>query len=138
MNVYSMNYERKEVNKKVRAMFNELDLDIESTDGAGRVIKYALTDAQTLAFLDRWNPLKNTYAIREKAALNTVEQVIGIELIRQFKVGAYRVDGLHVDSSTIYEVDEEGHYRNGVLRPECAKRQKYIEKCGYKVIRIRV
>lgn len=139
MSPYDLDYEPKEINKKIRAMFNVEDLQVASKDGAGRVIRYYLTDSQTLAFLDRWNPLKNTFGIREKAALSTIEQLLGIKLERQVEFGRYRVDGYHRETNTVYEIDEPQHFIDGKLKEECIKRQSYIEKkLKCKFVRIKV
>ena len=137
MNVYEMHYPTKELHRKIKAMFNAVDLEIEF-DNRGYIKKYKLTDQQTIDFINRWNPFTNTHSIREKAALNTIEQLLGIRLRRQVKIGCYRVDGLHETSNTVYEIDEEQHYIKGKLISGCILRQKYLEDLGYTVKRIKV
>lgn len=76
---------------------------------------------------------------REKVALDTIEQVLGVTLIRQYAVAGFRLDGYHKETNTAYEVDEEQHFINGKLKASCVRRQKIIErelKC--KFVRIKV
>ena len=64
---------------------------------------------------------------RERGALCAIEQLLGIKLIRQYKVGKYRIDGYCVETNTAYEIDEEQHFVKGELKQECKDRQSYIE-----------
>ena len=76
---------------------------------------------------------------RETGALCAIEQVLHIELERQFPVLNYRVDGYHKESNTVYEIDEGNHYVNGELKKSCVKRQQEIEqKLGCTFVRIKV
>jgi len=53
-----------------------------------------------------------TPAIRghhEHGALCAIEQLLNIELIRQFRIGKYRIDGYCVETNTVYEIDEAQH-----------------------------
>lgn len=73
---------------------------------------------------------------REKDCLDTIEQVLGIKLIRQFTILDYRIDGYHVESKTAYEIDEP-HHKHNTYKDK--KRQKEIEeilKC--KFVRIKL
>lgn len=76
----------------------------------------------------------------ESCALSTIEQVLNITLIKQYRVLNYSIDGYHEESNTAYEIDEEYHYdSNGNLKRECVARQKEIEKeLGCKFVRIKV
>ena len=75
----------------------------------------------------------------EEGALASIEQLLGINLIRQYKVGKYRIDGYHKESNTAYEIDEPQHFCNGSLKEECKKRQIDIEKAiGCKFVRIKI
>lgn len=61
--------------------------------------------------LDRYKGLNRVpHRLREEAALKTIEQLLGITLIRQYKVLNYRIDGYHVETNTCYEIDEPEHY----------------------------
>lgn len=76
---------------------------------------------------------------RESGALSAIEQLLNITLERQYSVGKFRLDGYHKESNTVYEIDEEGHFKGGKLRQECIDRQRYIEsKLNCKFIRIKV
>lgn len=75
---------------------------------------------------------------REHGALCTIEQLNSIKLIRQYKVGNYRIDGYCKETNTAYEIDEEQHYTL-TNRVKDAERQKYIEdKLGCTFVRINV
>lgn len=76
--------------------------------------------------------------IREKAALDTIEQLLGIKLIRQFTVGGFRIDGYDVDNKIAYEIDEEQH-NNKKHSQHDILRQKFIEEqLQCKFVRIKV
>lgn len=71
----------------------------------------------------------------EHVALKTIEQLLGISLIRQYRVDDYRVDGYHPESNTVYEVYEP--YHNMCVDVD-KERQAYIENklgCNFVIIR---
>ena len=53
-------------------------------------------------------------------------------------IGGYYPDGIDIDAKVIIEVDEAYHYKNGELHYKDVKRQKYLEKKGYTVIRLKI
>jgi hypothetical protein len=53
--------------------------------------------------------LRVPYGIREESALQAIEQVLNINLERQFQVGDYRIDGYCKETKTAYEIDEPQH-----------------------------
>jgi hypothetical protein len=49
------------------------------------------------------------YRLQEETALKTIEQVLGVTLVRQFNVLAYRLDGYDHKANVAYEIDEPEH-----------------------------
>lgn len=73
-------------------------------------------------------------SLQERAALAAVEQVLGVTLIKQYKVGRYRVDGYDPVNQVAYEVDEPRH-RYQIAQD--AVRQAVIEReLGCRFVRI--
>lgn len=73
---------------------------------------------------------------KENAALDAIEQILDIKLIRQFGVFNYRVDGYHPETNTAYEIDEVEHKQR---LEQDEKRQKEIEQyLGCKFVRIKL
>lgn len=62
--------------------------------------------------------------LQEEASLKTIEQILGVSLIRQFKVGRYRVDGYDPKGNVVYEIDEP-HHKMQVEKDN--KREEYIK-----------
>lgn len=82
--------------------------------------------------------LRAPYGLREDIALSVIEQLLGIELIRQFDVGGYRVDGYDAVNNIAYEIDEQQHQVHS-HRLSDKIRQEYIEsEIGCKFVRIKV
>ena len=76
---------------------------------------------------------------REVTALLVIEQLIGTTLIRQYPVLDYKLDGYDKINKVAYEIDEEGHFKNGFLHTRCEKRQQEIEDfLGCTFVRIKV
>ncbi len=76
--------------------------------------------------------------VREKAALDTIEQLLGVKLIREFQVGGFRIDGYDADNKVAYEIDEEQH-RGTKHSQHDVLRQKFIEEqlcCTFKRIKV--
>lgn len=75
----------------------------------------------------------------ESGALSSIEQLLGVTLLRQHPVGKFRIDGYCKETNTAYEIDEPQHFVNGELKDECKERQAYIEKeLGCEFVRIKV
>ncbi len=72
--------------------------------------------------------------LQEEAALKTVEQLLGVQLIRQFRCLSYRIDGYDSANNVAYEIDEPAHrYKHA----KDAERQQKIEAVlGCKFVRI--
>lgn len=64
------------------------------------------------------------HRLQEEAALKTLEQVLGIQLIRQYRVLSFRIDGYDAKANVAYEIDEPGHRSS---KAKDAERQKRIE-----------
>ena len=76
------------------------------------------------------------HRIREESSLKTIEQLLGISLIRQYKCLNYRIDGYHPETNTAYEIDEPEH--KGKEKQD-AERQSRIEAVlGCKFVRIKL
>lgn len=93
----------------------------------------------------KYNVPFNSGRIGEYIALTTIEQVKGIKLKRQYHITtpcggkSFFIDGYDPVENVAYEIDEEYHYVQGTLRPECVERQSEIEKVlGCKFVRIKV
>jgi len=74
--------------------------------------------------------------LQEKAAIATIEQLLSVSLVRQFRVGPYRIDGYDKENNVAYEIDESAHRYSAA---NDGKRQGYIEReIGCKFVRIRL
>lgn len=72
----------------------------------------------------------------ELAALATIEQIVGITLLRQYAVGPYRIDGYDAVNNVAYEIDEAYHISQVDADHQ---RQAYIEsELGCKFVRIKI
>ena len=81
---------------------------------------------------------KRVYAEREHGALSAVEQILGVKLLRQYKVKSYRLDGYDKVNNVAYEIDE-GHHKTKIKKDADEKRQKDIEfLLGCRFVRIYV
>ena len=76
----------------------------------------------------------------EKVVLDTIEQLLNINIARQFNIGRFRLDGYCIETNTAYEVDERHHYdKNGILKKECQLRQAAIQNfLGCEFVRIKI
>ena len=76
------------------------------------------------------------HRLREESSLKTIEQLLGISLIRQYKCLNYRIDGYHPETNTAYEIDEPEHKSK---EKQDAERQSRIEAVlGCKFVRIKL
>jgi len=75
---------------------------------------------------------------KERASLETIEQLLGVELAYQYPVLGYRVDGYDPVNNIAYEIDEPQHL-SGRARLDGLHRQREIEKhIGCSFVRIPV
>lgn len=71
---------------------------------------FLLSEAHATLLIDKYNGLARVpLRLQEEAALKTIEQLLGVSLIRQFKVLNYRIDGYDPINNTAYEIDEPQH-----------------------------
>ena len=68
---------------------------------------------------------KRVYTEREHGALCAIEQLLGVKLIRQFKVLSYYIDGYDKKNNIAYEIDEAHHKSRKGIESDC-KREKDI------------
>lgn len=74
--------------------------------------------------------------LQEEASLKTIEQLLNITLIRQYKVLNYRIDGYDPINNVAYEIDEPEHRYS---KEKDKKRQNEIEnKLNCKFVRIKL
>ena len=80
-------------------------------DATGKSNRMFEISGDSLALLlDRYKGLARVpNRLQEEAALKTIEQLLGVQLIRQFHVGGFRIDGYDVANNVAYEVDEPDH-----------------------------
>lgn len=77
--------------------------------------------------------------IREKAALDTIEQLLGIKLVRQYSVlGRYRIDGYDSVNNVAYEIDEEQHFTPQHMDADRIREKNIKDVLGCEFVRIRV
>ncbi|WP_405646510.1 Rha family transcriptional regulator [Pseudomonas sp. Ld6] len=97
------------------------------TDRTGRrLLQYELDGDEASLMIARYQGLARVpLSLQERAALAAVEQVLGVTLIRQYRVGTYRIDGYDPVNQVAYEVDEPEH-RHQIAQD--AVRQAVIER----------
>ena len=82
-------------------------------------------DAKNL-LLDKYKGLARVpLRLQEEAALKTIEQLLQTKLIRQHKVGDFRIDGYDPEANIAYEIDEPAHRYQ---RAKDHGREKIIKK----------
>lgn len=129
--------------RDIKALFKELGECLWSTeepylDSQGKEQKqYRLEKRLYDLVLQRYKGLlRMPLETKERAALETVEHLLGVTLTRQYRVGKYRIDGYDEINKVAYEVDEEQHKYS---KDACDKRQRYIEsEIGCTFVRIPV
>ncbi|ELA6140492.1 TPA: DUF559 domain-containing protein [Escherichia coli] len=104
----------------------------------GKPIKYYLisNELRDVVVARLSGSLKLEYTAREKIALNTIEQVLGVKLLRQYPVLNYRIDGYDPVNNIAYEIDEPEHKYK---KEQDEIRQRRIEnELGCKFVRVNV
>ena len=99
--------------------------------------EYILSGDFARFILDKYAGMSRIpHRLREESALTTIEQILGITLMRQHPVLTYRLDGYCKESNTAYEIDEQEHKSKTLAD---AVRQAEIESIiGCKFVRIRL
>ena len=136
--------EHKNVKRDIKKWCKYLSIAIDSieskyTDSMNRKQSEYLVTGKLLDFIKHsYAGASVTFGLQERAALNAIEQVLGVSLIRQYKVGKYRIDGYDADNNTAYEIDEHQHNTPSHKKRD-AKRQVFIESVlGCNFVRINV
>lgn len=79
------------------------------------------------------------YKVREKAALDTIEQLLHVELIRQYPVcGKYYIDGYDPINNIAYEIDEEQHFTSRHQAADRKREEEIRYELGCEFVRIKV
>lgn len=133
------------VHRDIRRLLNALkDADSVSKvvtvkDSRGYTAAYSLPKHLADLVLSKYKGLARVpLRLQEEAALKTVEQLLGVTLIRQHKVLKYRIDGYDPESNTAYEIDEPQH-NSKTHQIKDQKRQQEIEAVlGCKFVRIKL
>lgn len=131
--------------RDIRTMLNALkDADSVSKvvafkDSRGYTAAYSLPKHLADLLLSKYKGLARVpLRLQEEAALKTIEQLLGVTLIRQHKVLKYRIDGYDPESNTAYEIDEPQH-NSKTHQIKDQKRQQEIEAVlGCKFVRIKL
>ena len=97
---------------------------------------YMLTADSAEILMNKYQGLRVSLGARERDCLATIEQVLGVKLLRQFTVGKYRIDGYDPLTKTAYEIDEDHHLRLNNYQAD-DERQLYIQThLGCKFVRV--
>ena len=135
--------QHKDVIRDIRNMLNHLGINsdvftAQYKDSTGRsLVMFNLPKELADLLLTKYKGLGRVpHRIREESSLKTIEQLLGISLIRQYKCLNYRIDGYHPETNTAYEIDEPEH--RGKEKQD-AERQSRIEAVlGCKFVRIKL
>ena len=106
-------------------------------DNRGYWSEVLLDEYHYKLLIDKYNGiLRVPNRLQEEASLKTIEQLLKITLIRQYKCLDYRIDGYDPINNIAYEIDEY-HHNNNILKD--LDRQNRIEKVlGCTFIRIKI
>lgn len=135
-----------DVKRDIRVLFSDVKLSeneivtSDYKDVSGRTQKeYILSSKLHDLLLSKYKGLARVpMRLQEEAALKTIEQLLGVTLIRQHKVLKYRIDGYDPESNTAYEIDEPQH-NSKTHQIKDQKRQQEIEAVlGCKFVRIKL
>ena len=118
--------------------FNQQYSEVGYSDSYNRrQDEYILSGNFAKFILDKYAGMSRIpHRLREESALTTIEQILGITLMRQHPVLTYRLDGYCKESNTAYEIDEPEHESKTLAD---ASRQAKIEAAiGCKFVRIKL
>ena len=135
--------DHRNVMRDIRNMLNQLGIHsaqfgAKYKDSTGRGLPmFNLPKELADLLLTKYKGLSRVpHRIREESSLKTIEQLLGISLIRQYKCLNYRIDGYHPETNTAYEIDEPEHR---CKEKQDAERQSRIEAVlGCKFVRIKL
>lgn len=129
------------VKRDTRKMLEELGLTLadfshQYEDTCKRLqTMYILPKEIYSLILDKYKGLARVpNRLQEEASLKTIEQLLGVKLIRQYKVLNYRLDGYDPDTNTAYEVDEPAH--RSKTKQDNIRQSKIENVLGCKFVRI--
>ena len=89
--------------------------------------------------IDRYKFKSRTVAgLREKVALDTIEQLLNVKLKRQYKVIDYFIDGYDPVNNIAYEIDELGHNTSSAYKYDKKRADRITKKIGCKFVRINI
>lgn len=113
-----------------------VDFSAQYKDSTGRSLPmFSLPKEIYSLILDKYKGLARVpNRLQEEASLKTIEQLLGVKLIRQYKVLNYRLDGYDPDTNTAYEIDEPEHRYK--LAKDAERQQKIEAVLGCKFVRI--
>ena len=135
--------QHKNVLVDIRKMLDDLGIDSaqfgsQYKDSTGRsLVMFNLPKDLVDLLLTKYKGLGRVpNRIREEASLKTIEQLLGISLIRQYKCLNYRIDGYHPETNTAYEIDEPEH--KGREKQDAERQSKIEAVLGCKFVRIKL
>lgn len=132
------------VHRDIRAMLTSLNSDVgykvtEHKDSRGYTKKYELDLSLADLLISRYNGLARVpMRLQEESALKTIEQLLCVTLIRQYKVLNYRVDGYDPDNNVAYEIDETQHNSKSHKVKDMNRQQAIEAVLGCKFVRIKL
>ena len=105
--------EHSHVLRDIRSMMSQLkdsDYKVVKNDITGLTLEILISKEMYDLILHKYEGLSRVpMRLQEESALKTIEQLLGTPLIRQFKVGKYRIDGYDAVNNIAYEIDEPQH-----------------------------
>lgn len=126
-----------------RKMLEELgltltDYSVSLPDAYGRMQPaFALPKEVCSLILDKYKGLARVpNRLQEEASLKTIEQLLGVKLIRQYQVLNYRLDGYDPNTNTAYEIDEPHH--RSKTKQDSIRQSKIENLLGCKFVRIKL
>ena len=81
-------------------------------------------------------PLLPTAGKYEKSALDTLEDIFGYTILRQYKVSGFFLDGYCPMLHLAIEIDEERHFRSSMQQQESQRQNTIEEELDCQFIRI--
>lgn len=104
----------RDIRNLIQQLYNEQEssfalVDYKDKKGENRPM-YLLNEELYTIILEKYKGLNRVpNRLQEEASLKTIEQLLKITLIRQFKVLSYRIDGYDPINNVAYEIDEPAH-----------------------------
>jgi hypothetical protein len=133
--------------RDIRTMMDELgdsnyelsDYQVVKREDNGQTSETFLADRLHNYLIDRYKFKSRTVAgLREKVALDTIEQLLNVKLKRQYKVIDYFIDGYDPVNNIAYEIDELGHNTSSAYKHDKKRADRITKKIGCKFVRINI